>query len=112
MKYFPETEQLNQKNEKIVGHLQLPQPTCLTWGLSLHNSSTETKVLPVNVMETETGEQITPLDATCILLFAMKRGQRAPGDPNMWTRGFWWNYLLLIERETFRRDQAAQGLYN
>lgn len=63
-------------------------------------------------METETGEQITPLDATCILLFAMKRGQRVPGDPNMWKRGFWWNYLLLIERETFRRDQAAQGLYN
>lgn len=88
-KYFPETEQLNQTNEKILLHLQLPWPSCPIWSLLLHISFTETEALTSKVLETETGGQITPLDATCILLSARNWGQRVADDSDMWRHVFY-----------------------
>lgn len=50
------------------------------------------------------------LDAVCILLFAMKCARECLMTPTC-GNGFWWNYLLLIERENFYHYQAVQGLY-
>lgn len=84
-----------------------PQPRLL-----LHISFSETEALPVSVLKTEAGEQITPLDATSILLSAGNWVQRVSDNPDIWRFGFLWNYLLFIERETFCHDHALPGLHN
>jgi len=85
-KGLPETEQLTQTNKKILLHLQLFWPSRPISGLLLHISFTVTEVVPSNVLETEMGEQIIPLDATCVLLSARNWSQGAAdnSDVEMW----------------------------
>lgn len=50
----------------------------------------ETEAPPGKVFQTETGEEITTLDATCILLSVRDWGQGVVDDPDTWRRGFLW----------------------
>lgn len=48
----------------------------------------ETEAPPGKVLQTETGEKITTLDATCILLSLRDGGQGVAEDPDTRRRGF------------------------
>lgn len=50
--------------------------------------TTETEASPGKVLQTETGEQITTLNATCILLSVRDWGQGVADDPDTWRCGF------------------------
>lgn len=110
-KYFPETEPLNQTDEKILLHLQLPWPFCPTWGLLLHiffhwNWSFHNQCLGNRDGRTNhpTRCNLHPsLLGTVVGEWLMILTRR---------HGSLWNYRLLIERENFCHDQAVQGPYN